>query len=67
MPGDIILWRDLRALLDQRIEAALAELDKADGLREIGRAQGRLAAYREMKNLPETIRMLTAKPEGDKT
>lgn len=65
MPGDLILWRDLKAHLEQRTEAALAELDKADGERAVGKAQGRLAAYREMKNLPETLRMLTAKPEGD--
>lgn len=64
MPGDIILWRELKALLEQRTDAALAELDKAEGDRAVGKAQGRLAAYREMKHLPETLQMLAVKPEG---
>jgi hypothetical protein len=68
VPGDIILWRDLKQYLEQRMEVALSELDKAEGLRDIGLAQGKLRAFREMKNnLPETLRMLTAKPEGEIT
>lgn len=66
MPGAIIRWLDLEKHIAQRMEAALADLEKATTDREVGRAQGRLEAYRQMRNLPETIQMLTV-PDKEAT
>jgi hypothetical protein len=56
----VIAWRDIEEHLRRRIDAAIADLDKAETDRAIGRAQGQIAAFRALLNLPETLSLTAA-------
>lgn len=52
---EIVVWSEVREVLERKIDAAITEVSEAEGLREMGKAQGRLEVYREMMNLPRTM------------
>lgn len=52
---EIVVWSEVRAVLERKIDAAITEVSDAEGLREMGKAQGRLEVYREMLNFPRTM------------
>jgi hypothetical protein len=52
---EIVVWSEVLDVLDRKIEDAISAAAEAEGLREMGKAQGRLAAFREMVNLPRTM------------
>jgi hypothetical protein len=52
---EIVVWSEVLPVLDRKIEAALSDAADAPDMRSMGFAQGQLAAYREMKNLPAAL------------
>lgn len=55
--AEIVVWSEAMEVLDRNIEQAMIDAANATDLREMGKAQGRLEAFRQMKALP---RLLTA-------
>ena len=53
----LINWDEAKPIIERRITAATAALEKAEDLREIGKAQGRIEVLREFLNLPEVLAM----------
>lgn len=52
---EIVVWAEVREILERKVDAAITEVSEAEGLREMGKAQGRLEVYREMLNFPRTM------------
>jgi hypothetical protein len=52
---DIVVWSEVREVLHRKIDLAIEQASVAPGMREMGFAQGLLAAYREMLNLPAAM------------
>jgi hypothetical protein len=52
---EVVLWKDVETVLQRRINLALDALAGCEGQRELGVQQGRIAAYREMLDLPAAL------------
>lgn len=50
-----MVWEEVRGVLHRKIDLAIEQASVAPGMREMGFAQGLLAAYREMLNLPAAM------------
>ena len=60
---EIVVWKEVAEVLNRKIDMAIAALEDADGERAVARAQGVLAAYRDVLKIPAG---LVAEAEMDK-
>lgn len=63
---EIVVWSEVREVLHRKIDLAIEQASVAPGMREMGFAQGLLAAYREMLNLPAAMVASDELDEADK-
>ncbi len=63
---EIVVWSEVREVLHRKIDLAIEQASVAPGMREMGFAQGLLAAYREMLTLPAAMVAGAELDEADK-
>ena len=63
---EVVVWSEAREVLHRKIDLAIEQASTAPGMREMGFAQGLLAAYREMLNLPAMLVAATELEAADK-
>jgi len=49
---EIVVWSEVAEVLHRKMDLATAALEDANGERAVGRAQGVLAAYRDVLKIP---------------
>lgn len=64
---EIVVWAEVAEILHRKIDLAIEQASVAPGMREMGFAQGLLAAYREMLVLPASMTASAELEEADKT
>jgi hypothetical protein len=52
---EIVVWEEVAEVLQRRIDDAISAAAEAADMRAMGKAQGRLEAYREMLGLPKAM------------
>jgi hypothetical protein len=52
---EIVIWAEVDEILHRKIDLAIGYTSEAQGMREVGYAQGLIAAYREMLTLPAAM------------
>jgi hypothetical protein len=63
---EIVVWEEVRDVLHRFIDMAIEQMTQAPGAREMGFAQGQLAAYRKMLTLPSAMVAGTEMDEAEK-
>lgn len=53
---ELFNWDDARAYLERCLKRSLEAMVQAEGLQEVGRAQGHVAALNNLLRLPDVLR-----------